>query len=108
MEVGTFDFDIQIVNPDGIQGSRNTNLVVAFDPYRSDLNRSDATTTDRVDGKDLAWLAYAHGSAEGDPRWNPDADLSGDGLVDGQDLALLAVGFGQCWTGSNWSATACP
>ena len=108
MEIGTFSFDVQVVNPDGIYGTRSTNLVVGFDPYRSDMNRSDAMTTDRVDGKDLAWLAYAHGVGEGDPRWNPDADLSGDGFVDGQDLALLAVGFGQCWNGSNWSALACP
>ena len=108
MEIGTFSFNVQVVNPGGIYGTRSTNLVVDFDPYRSDINRSDAMTTDRVAGKDLAWLAYAYGSAEVDPRWNPDADLSGDGFVDGQDLALLAVGFGQCWNGSNWSASACP
>ncbi len=108
MEVGAFGFDVQIVNPDGISGTRSTNLVVAFDPYRSDMNRSDTMTTDRVDGKDLAWLAYAYTAGEGDPRWNPDADLNGDGFVDGQDLALLAVGFGACWDGSNWSASACP
>lgn len=108
MEVGSFNFAVQIVNPDGIFGTQNTSLVVGFNPYRSDMNRSDTITTDRVDGKDLAWLAYAYATAEGDPRWNPDADLSGDGLVDGQDLALLAIGFGQCWNGSNWSASACP
>lgn len=108
MEVGSFNFDIQVINPGGIFGERQANLVVAFDPFRSDMNRSDAMTKDRVDGKDLAWLAYAHGTNEADPRWNPDADLNGDGWVDGQDLSLLAIGFGQCWNGSGWSAIACP
>lgn len=108
MEIGTFAFNIQIVNPSGIYGNRTANLVVGYDPFRTDMNRSDAMTKDRVDGKDLAWLAYAHGTNEGDPRWNADADLNGDGSVDGQDLSLMAVGFGMCWNGSNWSAAACP
>jgi hypothetical protein len=108
MQLGTFAFDVEVVNPDGISGARSASLVVAYETFRSDLNRSDSMTKDRVDGKDLAWLAYAHGSAEGQARWDPDADLNGDGQVDGQDLALLAVNFGQCWTGSGWSGTACP
>jgi hypothetical protein len=60
-----------------------------------------------VDGKDLVWLAHSHASAEGDPFFNPDADLDGDGMVDGNDLAMLAARFGQCWTGSGWSNGAC-
>ena len=108
MEVGTFDFDVSVTNPSGVLGVRNTNLVVAYDVVRTDLNRSDTMTADRIDGKDLAWLAFAHGAAEGDARWNADADLNGDGFVDGLDLALLAVGFGGCWNGSGWSGSACP
>lgn len=108
MEVGSFNVGFRVTNPDGIFGAASPSLVVAYDPARSDLNQSDAATRDRVDGKDLAWLAYAHGSGEGDPRWSADADLNGDGQVDGLDLSLLAVAFGQCWTGSNWSGAACP
>ena len=108
MEVGTFPLALEIVNPDGIRGSRASNLVINYDITRSDLNQSDSETTNRVDGKDLAWLAYAHGAGEGDPRWNPDADLNGDGFVDGQDLALLASHFGQCWNGATWTGNACP
>ena len=108
MEIGNFNFDIQVLNPDGIYGANVSNLAVGFQSFRSDLNRTDAMTRDRVDGKDLAWLAYSHGSSEGETRWNADADLSGDGVVDGQDLALLAIDFGRCWNGSNWSASACP
>ena len=108
MEVGSFPLDLEIVNPSGIRGQRGANLVVNYDSTRTDLNQSDTETTNRVDGKDLAWLAFAHGAAEGDPRWNADADLNGDGFVDGQDLALLATSFGQCWNGTGWSGNACP
>ena len=102
MEVGDHTFDI--LNPDGVQGS--VDYAVTFDTKRLDLNRSDENTKNRVDGKDLIWLAYAHGTGEGDDRFNPDADLNGDGLVDGEDLAYLATAFGQCWDGSVWGA--CP
>jgi hypothetical protein len=81
---------------------------VLFDEERLDINRSDSETRDRVDGKDLVWLAYSHATTEGDPRFNPDADLNGDGAVDGEDLAYLATGFGACWDGSSWSLSSCP
>jgi len=108
MQVGQFPVGLEVRNPDNVFGSRISQLEVLFDPSRADINRSDSTTEDRADGKDLAWLAYAHGSAEGGAYFNPDADLDGDGLVDGADLALLAARFGMCWDGSRWSVSACP
>lgn len=107
-QVGDFPVNFAVTNPDGISGGRSATMRVLYDEARSDINRSDASTRDRVDGKDLAWLAYSHATSEGQARFNPDADLDGDGQVDGNDLALLATSFGQCWNGSAWSNTACP
>jgi hypothetical protein len=108
MELGDHQIDFSVRNPDSIFGSRTVSLEITFDQFRSDINRSDSTTSDRVDGKDLVWLAYAYGSSEGEPYFNPDADLDGDGLVDGVDLAYLATSFGLCWNGIGWSSSACP
>jgi hypothetical protein len=108
MEVGNYSIGYEVRNPDSVFGSASGQLEIAFNPSRSDINRSDESTRDRVDGKDLTWLAYSHGSLEGQDLFNPDADLNGDGQVDGEDLAQLAVDFGSCWTGFGWSATACP
>ncbi len=107
MEIGEFALGFEVFNPDSVYGSGPVELVVELDPERLDVNRSDDATRDRVDGKDLVWLAYAHGAVEGDHRFNADADLNGDGLVDGEDLAYLAVGFGLCWNGTGWSREAC-
>jgi hypothetical protein len=58
-----------------------------------DIN-NDGTT----DIRDIAIVALAFGSYDGDPahpRWNPDADLNGDGVVDIRDIALVAMHFGE-------------
>jgi hypothetical protein len=107
MEVGQFNLEFEVRNPDSVFGSGPITLRVDLDPTRLDVNRSDSRTRDRVDGKDLVWLAHAHGTEQGDARFSADADINGDGMVDGEDLAYLATGFGACWTGSGWSATAC-
>jgi hypothetical protein len=108
MEIGGFEAYFSVVNPDEVFGEATENWEIIFDQFRSDINRSDSTTTDRVDGKDLVWLAHAYGSLDGEVYYNPDADLDGDGQVDGTDLAYLAASFGMCWNGSIWSNAACP
>ena len=108
MPVGNFAMRFEVTNPDDVFGSEPATLTVEFDTYRADINRSNSQTTDRVDGLDLSWLQYAHATNEGDPRFNPDADLDGDGVVDGTDLAMLLVDFGECWGGVNWDPTVCP
>ena len=107
MEVGDFTLQLEVRNPDTVFGARSEPLEVVFNASRADINRSDATTTDRVDGKDLSWLTYSHGSSEGETYYNPDADLDGDGQVDGVDLSWLAARFGQCRDGNGWSENAC-
>ncbi|MGH9867693.1 MAG: S8 family serine peptidase [Candidatus Polarisedimenticolia bacterium] len=81
--------DLTVTLPDGQSASLSGALEVTFSPSRSDLNGSG-----RVDGSDLAALAAAFGSLEGQPRYRTEADLNGDGAVDGLDLALLATSFG--------------
>ncbi len=105
--VGALPLTFEISNPDSVFGDQPATLTVQFNQERADINRSDAATTERLDGQDLIWLRYAHGTTEGAPRFNADADLDGDGLVDGDDLALLASNFGRCWTGTAWSSGAC-
>jgi len=108
MQIGDFSVGFEVENPDTVFGSQASTLAIQYDPARTDINRSDSQTQDRVDGKDLVWLAYAHGASEGQGRYNPDADLDGSGQVDGTDLALMAPAFGLCWSGSTWSVSACP
>jgi PKD repeat protein len=64
--------------------------------YVGDLNGDG-----KVDMKDIAIAAAAFGTYPGDPRWNPDADITGrvylvpDGTVDMRDIALIAKNFGK-------------
>ena len=107
MELGNFAINLEVVNPDTVLGSGSRNLEVRFDEPRADINRSDPSTNNRVDGKDLAWLAHAFNTNEGGSMWLADADLDGDGRVDGNDLAMLAARFGMCWGATSWSNGAC-
>ena len=107
MPIGELALDVEVRHPDGVLGAGIVPIAVDLAAWRCDINRSDATTRDRVDGKDLTWLAHAYGTVEGEPRYNPDADLTGDGSVDGDDLVFLARDFGSCWDGAGWDADAC-
>jgi hypothetical protein len=55
----------------------------------------------KVDIEDVATAAKAFGSKPGNPRWNPDADITGneylvpDGVVNIMDIALIAKNFGK-------------
>ena len=55
----------------------------------------------KVDIEDVATAAKAFGSRPGNPRWNPDADITGaqylvpDGVVDISDIALISKNFGK-------------
>lgn len=107
MPIGTLPLDVEVTQADGVYGEGSIALTVDLAPRRCDLNRSDDATRDRVDGKDLTWLAYSYGSSEGEPNYNPDADLTGDGIVDGDDLVFVARDFGACWDGEGWDPDAC-
>jgi PKD repeat protein len=55
----------------------------------------------KVDMKDVAIVAAAFGSSPRHPRWNPDADITGetylvpDGKVDMRDVAVVSKNFGK-------------
>jgi len=104
-EIGRFT--LTVVNPDNVFGERSNALEVVIDPLRFDVNRSDDTTRNRLDGKDTVWMARAFGVQEGNALYQPDYDLDGDGWVDGSDLAYLASNLGGCWNGTGWSVAAC-
>jgi hypothetical protein len=40
-------------------------------------------------------LANAYGSRLGDVKWNPNAEINGNGVVDLADLVNLALHYGQ-------------
>ncbi len=97
-----------VVDPDNVFGTRSNAFEVQVNPARFDINKTDETTNGRLDGGDTVWVARLFGGLEGGSLYDPDADFNGDGWVDGDDLAYIASNFGRCWTGSSWSASACP
>jgi len=106
-EVGSFT--VTVSNPSGLSGTRSQAFEITMDPARFDVNRSDTTTRDRLDGKDLVWLSRLVGSHENDATYDPDFDFDGDGWIDGRELSYLVThNFGGCWNGDDWSVAACP
>jgi hypothetical protein len=102
--------DVVVSNPDDVFGLRSQGFEVLVNPYRFDINRTDSTTTNRIDGKDTVFLSRHFGISEADPNYDPDDDFDGDGWVDGSDLAYIASNLGRCWsaTTKSWLASACP
>jgi len=48
-----------------------------------------------VDIKDAITFSIAFGSKPGDPDWNPDADMDGNGEVDMFDMIRICINFGK-------------
>jgi len=80
---------LTVINQGGPRGSKSGAFTVLFNERRADIDASG-----RVGGRDLLYWQNAFGTASGDPGYDVDADLNGDGLVDGADLSLLAVWHG--------------
>ncbi len=47
-----------------------------------------------VDIDDLVIISLAYGSAPGDVKWEPRADLNADGLINEKDLSILKNTYG--------------
>ena len=102
--------DLTVSNPDDVFGTKWQAFEVLLNPARFDINQADATTKNRIDGKDTVYLARDFGLSDSDPNYDPDDDFDGDGWIDGTDLAYIASNLGLCWSSSAkaWSASACP
>lgn len=102
--------DLTVANPDDVFGMKSQAFEVLINPARFDINQSDPSTTNRIDGKDTVFLARDFGISEADPTYDPNSDFDGDGWVDGTDLAYIASNLGRCWstTTKSWSTSACP
>jgi hypothetical protein len=103
-------FDLTVSNPDSVFGLKSQAFEVLINPYRFDINQSDDTTRNRIDGKDTVYLSRLFGIDESDPNFDPDYDFDGDGVIDGQELAYIASNLGKCWSAStkSWTLAACP
>jgi hypothetical protein len=80
---------LTVRNQGGPLGQASGTFTVLFDERRADIDGSG-----KVAARDLLYWQTAFGSRTGDPAYNIDADLNGDGIVDGADLSLLAVWHG--------------
>lgn len=58
------------------------------------LINGDADPDNEVNLVDAAAVSAAFGSTEGDPNWNPMADLDGDGEVNLVDHSIISANFG--------------
>jgi hypothetical protein len=78
---------------------------VLIDPARFDVNQTNVSTTDRLDGMDYIWIIKFGGLV-----YDPDFDFDGDGEVGGVDLMYVANGYGRCWDEDvwDWNVSACP
>jgi len=56
--------------------------------------QGDVTNNGIVDARDLAALGKAYGTREGQPSWNPDADLNKDKVVNTDDLKIINKNYG--------------
>ena len=99
-----------VSNPDSVFGMKSQAFEVLLNPARFDINRSDSTTTNRIDGKDTVYLSRQFGLNEFDPNYDADDDFDGDGWIDGLDLVYIASNLGKCWSAStkSWTIAACP
>jgi len=88
-----------LLNPlrDGVCTVLGTPTVVPTPPTgitskdREEFHRMGDVNRDRViDETDLNLIKAAYGSRPGDPNWNPDCDLNGDGKVDTKDTYVCS------------------
>jgi hypothetical protein len=103
-EIG--DFTLHVRNPNGLADASET-FEILVNPERFDINTTVASTIERLDGLDTAWLAKAFGTQSGNAIFDPDYDFDGNGWVDGVDLSYLGSNFGECWSGSTWNTSSC-
>ncbi|MFD0616065.1 LamG-like jellyroll fold domain-containing protein [Paenibacillus sp. GCM10027629] len=70
--------------------SAKSALEAAIQVFESKKISADVNGKDGITVGDLAIVAAVYGKQEGQPGWNPKADVNHDGKVDIEDLAIIA------------------
>lgn len=70
-------------------------VAMRFTVAGTNFFRGDLDENGRVDGRDLAQMAFSFGTSSGDTDFRSRADLDNNGRVNGEDLAVLANNFGK-------------
>ena len=60
-----------------------------------DVKGLDGLPDGKCDIRDIAFVAAHYGELEGDPNWDPVADINDDGKVDIRDIAAVAAHYGE-------------
>ena len=94
LPLGVFDL--------AIKGKEYLRRVVRIDTTERDtmpisvtLLAGDVSWDNIVDQRDMILLRDALGSTPTSPKWNPSADINGDGVVNTLDMALLLANYGK-------------
>jgi hypothetical protein len=124
-EVGSWD--VEVLGPADslgkhVFGESQDAFAVQINPIRYDVNTSDEGTAGvkKLTTADTQWLFSSYASllvnpntCGRDPRYLEDLDLDANGMIDGDDIAYIYSSgvtdlLETCWTGTTWSAGACP
>lgn len=55
----------------------------------------DLVKDGKIDMRDIGAICNLYGSKEGDPDWNPEADLNSDKIVNMRDIGIICNSFGK-------------
>jgi len=77
-------------------------LAITPGDYEAFHKLGDVNRDGVIDDRDLALMRAAFGAKPGDPNWNPDCDLNGDGIINVKDVGLASRNYGL--TIENWKA----
>ena len=86
-EEGNYTVALKITDEKGWSNSTTKMITVT---YETDVNRDET-----VNIMDIALVAKAYGTKEGDPNWNVIADLDDNGIIDIRDIAKVAKDYGK-------------
>jgi hypothetical protein len=87
LSTGNYKVTLNTTTDYGLWSTASREIQVTL---KTDLNRDGM-----VNIQDITFAAGAFGSKQGNPRWNPIADLDGNGEVNMIDLVMIAIDYGK-------------